>query len=267
MTELSSNSIRTPSRETVRGLIVGRLAGKVALISGGARGMGESHARGIVAEGGSVVIADVLDELGAALAAELGPRAIFVHLDVTSTADWENAVAKAVDVFGSLNVLINNAGILTVAPIGEITDAQWDRLIAINLTGAFKGVRAAAAVLARFAPSSIVNVSSTAGLTGFAGGIAYVSSKFALRGLTKAAAVELGRSGVRVNSVHPGNITTPMTAGMTMPFTHVPMNRSGEAREITNLVLFLASDESSFSTGSEFIADGGESAGNANSFN
>ena len=246
---------------------MGRLVGKVALISGGARGMGESHARGIVAEGGSVVIADVLDELGAALAAELGPRAIFVHVDVTSTADWENAVAQAVDVFGSLNVLINNAGILTVAPIGEITDAQWDRLIAINLTGAFKGVRAAAAVLATFAPSSIVNVSSTAGLTGFAGGIAYVSSKFALRGLTKAAAVELGRSGVRVNSVHPGNITTPMTAGFAdAPVPHVAMNRFGEPSEITNLVVFLASDESSFSTGSEFIADGGETAGNATAF-
>lgn len=243
-----------------------RLTGKVALISGGARGMGESHARNIVAEGGQVVIADVLDDLGQALAEELAPNAIYVHLDVTSTSDWDNAVAKSVEVFGKLNVLINNAGILIYAPMSTITDEQWDKLISINLTGAFKGIRAASAVLTQFAPSSIINISSTAGLMGSAGGSAYVSSKFGVRGLTKAAAVEFGRDGVRVNSVHPGNIATPMTAGLTMPFTHVPMNREGVPQEISQLVLFLASDESSFSTGAEFIADGGESAGNATPF-
>lgn len=243
-----------------------RLKGKVALISGGARGMGESHARNFVAEGGQVVIGDVLDDLGEALAADLGSSALYVHLDVTSTDDWGRAVQKAVEVFGQLNVLINNAGILTYAPIASISDEQWDRLIAINLTGAFKGIRAAAATLSRCAPSSIINISSTAGLMGSAAGSAYVSSKFGLRGLTKASAVELGLLGVRVNSVHPGNIATPMTAGLTMPFTHVPMNREGQANEISQLVVFLASDESTFSTGAEFVADGGESAGNATPF-
>lgn len=244
-----------------------RLEGKVALVTGGARGMGESHARGIVAEGGKVVIADVLDEDGLKLAQDLAPNAIFVHLDVTSTDDWDKAISASLDAFGSLNVLVNNAGILTVAPIGELTDDQWDRLISINLTGTFKGIRAAHSVLAQHAPSSIINISSTAGLAGFSGGAAYVSSKFAIRGLTKAAAVEFGREGVRVNSIHPGNVNTPMTAHFSdAKVPHVAMNRFGEAAEITNMVVFLASDESSFSTGAEFVADGGERAGNATPF-
>jgi 3alpha(or 20beta)-hydroxysteroid dehydrogenase len=241
-----------------------RLRGKIALITGGARGMGESHARGIVAEGGQVVIADVLDEAGIALANELAPNAAFVHLDVTNTAEWDNAIAESLKAFGKMNVLINNAGILTVSPISDLTDEKWDRLIGINLTGTFKGIRAAAPTLAKFAPSSIINVSSTAGLAGFSGGAAYGSSKFAIRGLTKVAALELGREGVRVNSIHPGNVNTPMTSAFAdAPVPHVAMNRFGEASEITDLVLFLASDESSFSTGAEFVADGGERAGNA----
>ncbi len=242
---------------------MGRLDGKVALITGGARGMGESHARGVIAEGGSVVIGDVLDDLGQELAEKLGSNAIYVHLDVTSAEDWDRAVAKAVEAFGRLNVLVNNAGILTVAPIREFTDEQWDRIIAINLTGAFKGIRAAATELARSAPSSVINISSVAGLTGFTQGVGYVSSKFAIRGLTKAAAVELGREGIRVNSIHPGSILTPMTQGLTMPFTHVALGREGTPPEVTALVIYLASDESSYSTGAEFIADGGETAGNA----
>jgi 3alpha(or 20beta)-hydroxysteroid dehydrogenase len=244
-----------------------RLDGKVALVTGGARGMGESHAREIVLEGGSVVIADVLDELGEALASELGPTAVYTHLDVTQTDDWDRAVATTLAAFGKLNVLINNAGILTVAPLEQFTDTMWDRLISINLTGAFKGIRASVAALEKFAPSSIINVSSTAGLVGFAGGVGYVSSKFGVRGLTKSTAVELGRRGIRVNSIHPGNIVTPMTESFgDAPVPHVALNRFGQPSEITKLVVFLASDESSFSTGSEFVADGGETAGNANAF-
>jgi 3alpha(or 20beta)-hydroxysteroid dehydrogenase len=226
--------------------------------------MGESHARRIVAEGGSVVIADVLDLPGEALAAELGDRATFVHLDVTKSSDWDHVITEAVRVYGKLNVLINNAGILAVGPIADFPEETWDRLIAINLTGTFKGIRAAVSTLERFAPSSIINVSSTAGLTSFAHGGGYVASKFAIRGLTKAVALEYGDRGVRVNSIHPGNIETPMTAGFAdMALPHVPMKRMGTPSEVTNLVVFLASDESSFSTGAEFVADGGETAGNA----
>ena len=240
-----------------------RLKGKVSLITGGSRGMGESHARHIVAEGGQVVIADVLDDLGKALAEELSPNAIYVHLDVTSSKDWDNAVEQSVKAFGKLNVLINNAGILIYTSIATMTDDQWDRLISINLSGTFKGIRAAAPTLKKFAPSSIINISSSAGIVAYQGGAAYVSSKFGVRGLAKVAALELGRDGVRVNSIHPGSIATPMTAGMSMPFTHIAMNREGQPDEISKLFLFLASDESSFSTGAEFIADGGETAGNA----
>lgn len=244
----------------------GRLAGKVALISGAARGMGASHARAIVAEGGRVVLGDLLDEEGVALAAELGDAAAYTHLDVTSNEDWERAVALAESRFGSLNVLINNAGILNAAPIDQFTDEAWDKIIAINLTGQFKGIRAAVPLLKKSAPSSIINVSSTAGLKGFPGVVGYNTSKFGVRGLTKSAAVELARDGIRVNSVHPGNVNTVMIEGFYDGFPHVPMQRAGESSEITNLVIFLASDESSFSTGAEFIADGGETTGQPNLF-
>jgi 3alpha(or 20beta)-hydroxysteroid dehydrogenase len=237
-----------------------RLDGKVAIVSGGARGMGAAHARAIVAEGGRVVIGDVLDEEGAALAAELGPAARFVHLDVRDASEWEDAVAAALDAFGVLNVLINNAGVISSAPIDRVTDEEWDRVIGINLTGTFRGIRAAVPALVAGAPSSIVNVSSTAGLKGMAHIAAYTASKFGVRGLTKSAAVELGDRGVRVNSIHPGNVRTDMLT-RSGPFPLVPLGRAGEATEISALVVFLASDESSFSTGGEFVADGGETAG------
>ena len=238
-----------------------RLEGKVALISGGARGMGASHARALVAEGARVVIADILDEEGNALADELGDSAVYVHLDVTDRAQWAHAVATTVERFGSLNVLVNNAGIANFAPIGEYTGEQWDTLIGINLTGVFNGMTASVDALKAGAPSSIINISSTAGLQGFASLPGYSAAKHGLVGLSKSAALDLGADNVRVNTVHPGVIATPMTDGMETPQTHVAMKRVGQPEEVSAMIVFLASDESSFSTGAEFVADGGETAG------
>ena len=238
-----------------------RLEGKVALISGGARGMGASHARALVAEGARVVIGDILDEEGNALADELGDAAAYVHLDVTDRAQWADAVATTVERFGSLNVLVNNAGIANFAPIGEYTGEQWDTLIGINLTGVFNGMTASVDALKAGAPSSIINISSTAGLQGFASLPGYSAAKHGLVGLSKSAALDLGADNVRVNTVHPGVIATPMTDGMETPQTHVAMKRVGQPEEVSAMIVFLASDESSFSTGAEFVADGGETAG------
>jgi 3alpha(or 20beta)-hydroxysteroid dehydrogenase len=240
---------------------MGRVSGKVALISGGARGMGASHARLLVQEGAQVVIGDLLDAEGEALAAELGAAAHYVHLDVTDYADWEAAVAAAEAQFGRLDILINNAGIANFAPIEDYTLAQWDKIIAINLTGVFYGIKAAIEPLKRSGAGSIVNISSTAGLQGFEALPGYNAAKFGVRGLSKNAALDLGRYNIRVNSVHPGNIRTPMTDGLDVNQNHVALHRVGEPIELSQLVLFLASDESSFSTGSEFVADGGETAG------
>lgn len=238
-----------------------RLAGKVALISGAARGMGASHARAMVAQGAKVVLGDILDTEGEALAAELGDDAAYVHLDVTSRDDWAAAVALTVERFGTLNVLVNNAGIANFAPIGEYTAEQWDTIIAINLTGVFNGIDAAVDALKAGAPSSIINVSSTAGIQGYTALPGYNAAKFGVRGLTKSVALDLGADNVRANSVHPGVIATPMTESLDTPQKHVALRRVGQPSELSNLIVFLASDESSFSTGAEFIADGGETAG------
>ena len=238
-----------------------RLVGKVALISGAAQGMGASHARAIIANGGSVVIGDLNREKGEELAKELGPNALFVTLDVRSDSDWDSAVDAAVGKFGKLDVLINNAGILKASPIVETKNEDWQLVMDINLTGVFKGIRAAIPALANSGNASIINISSTAGLKAFPGTAAYNTAKWAIRGLTKTAALELASQGIRVNSIHPGNVKTPMIDGLYMNFKHVAQNRAGEPSEISNLVVFLASDESSFSTGSEFVADGGETAG------
>lgn len=238
-----------------------RLEGKVALISGGARGMGESHARAMVAQGAHVVIGDILDAEGAAVAADLGDAAAYVHLDVTDRQEWEHAVATALERFGKLNVLVNNAGIANFGPIGEYSFEQWDTVIAINLTGVFNGIKASVDALKAGAPSSIINVSSTAGLKGYANLPGYNAAKFGVRGLTKSVALDLGAANVRCNSVHPGGVVTPMTAGLDMEQKHVALGRMGTSEELSHLVVFLASDESSFSTGAEFVADGGETAG------
>jgi 3alpha(or 20beta)-hydroxysteroid dehydrogenase len=223
--------------------------------------MGAAHARKLIDEGAKVVIGDLLDEAGAATAAELGENARFVHLDVTKPEDWDAAVAVAVSEFGGLDVLVNNAGIVNFAPIEEYTLEQWNLIIAINLTGTFNGIKAAIPALKASGTGSIVNISSTAGLKGVAGIPGYTAAKFAVRGLTKEVAIDLGRYNIRANSIHPGNIRTPMTDGLEVDQSLVPLGRMGLAEELSNMVLFLASDESSFSTGAEFVADGGETAG------
>jgi 3alpha(or 20beta)-hydroxysteroid dehydrogenase len=238
-----------------------RLQGKVALISGGARGMGAAYARAMVAQGASVVLGDVLDHEGRAIADSLGDTATYLHLDVTDRGDWARAVATAIDLFGHLNVLVNNAGIVNFGSIDDYTQDQWNEILAVNVTGCFNGISVAVHALRAAAPSSIINISSTAGLKGYSGLSGYTTSKFAVRGLTKAIALELASDGVRCNSVHPGAVATPMIDGIDVNQNHVAMHRVGTPEELANLVVFLASDESSFSTGAEFVADGGETAG------
>lgn len=237
--------------------MTGRLAGKVAIVSGAAQGMGASHARAVVREGGQVVIGDILDNQGKLLADELGDNARFVHLDVTSEEDWETAVSTAISEFGKLNVLVNNAGIVNFGFLDNYSLEQWNAILAVNLTGQFLGIKAARNALVDAAPSSIVNISSTAGITGSAGQHGYAASKFAVRGLTKTVAAELGSKNVRANSIHPGTIKTPMTEGMDLSSLAAPIRRIGEDIEVSNLVVYLASDESAYSTGSEYLVDGG----------
>jgi len=246
---------------------MGRLDGKVALITGGARGMGKSHARHFVAEGARVVIGDVRDEQGAAVAAGLGPDACrYVPHDVTSESDWAAAVAATVDAFGRLDVLVNNAGILQHASIDEMTLADFRRVLEVNLVGCWLGIKHAIAPMTAAGGGSIVNISSIEGFAGAAGLSAYSASKFGVRGLTRTAAQELARHGIRVNSVHPGGVMTSMAITAAQGFADVdpaalfktmPIPRLGEPIEISRLVAFLASDDSSYSTGAEFVADGG----------
>jgi 3alpha(or 20beta)-hydroxysteroid dehydrogenase len=238
-----------------------RLAGKVAIVTGGARGMGASHARSIVREGGTVVIGDILDDAGKELAAELGESAVYVHLDVTKETDWAAAVATAVGQFGALNVLVNNAGIINRGSIDEYSLDQWNAIMAINATGTFLGVKSAISALRDFAPSSIVNISSSDGLVGSVGRLGYTASKFAITGLTKSLALELGPDGVRVNSVHPGGTRTDMSAGVDESLSPSALRRFADPVEVSNLVVYLASDESSYSTGGAFTVDGGMTAG------
>ena len=239
------------------------LTDKVVLVSGGARGIGAAVARATVAAGGKVVIGDVLDEDGRGLADELGAEATYVHLDVTDPATWDAAVAAAEERYGRLDALVNNAGIASLGSIEDYPLAAWDRIVAVDLTGVFNGIQAAVPALKRAGGGSIVNVSSVAGLQGVPSSPGYVATKFGVRGLTKAAALDLGRYGIRVNSVHPGFVRTPMTAALQPDWSNLALGRGGDPAEIAHLIAFLASDASSFSTGSEFVADGGEMAGDA----
>lgn len=245
-----------------------RLENKVALVSGSSRGIGAATVRAMIAEGAKVLIADLLDEEGSALAREMGPAAAYVHLDVTNADSWNTAVAAAVATFGKLDVLVNNAGIASRSSVEQVSHAEWDKLIAVNLTGVFFGIQAALPAIRDAGGGSIVNLSSIAGMIGGPGMAGYAASKWGVRGLTKAAAIDLAQYNIRVNSVHPGFIRTPMTSGaeFASAFEPVAMRRGADPSEIAALILFLASEESSFSTGAEFVADGGEIAGNAARF-
>lgn len=222
--------------------------------------MGAAHAREIVAEGGSVVIGDILDEEGRTLSEEIGDKARYIHLDVTSESHWADAVAFAVEQFGRLNVLVNNAGICTAGSIESFTLDDWNHIIGINLTGQFLGIRAATPALIKAAPSAIINVSSTAGVEGISGLHGYTASKFAVRGLTRCIAIELADKGVRANTICPGTIATPMNEGLDVSGFN-PMNRKAEPKEVAKLVVFLASDESPFISGADILIDGAELAG------
>src|SRR5438445_7325693 len=242
---------------------MGRFDNRTVIVTGGSRGMGASHARGFVAEGANVVIADVLEQEGRTLADELGDHAIFSRLDVTSDRDWAATVAAAEHVFGPVSVLVNNAGIVRFGPIAETEPAVWRQVIDINLTGSYLGIRAVVSSMRKAGGGAIVNISSAAGMTGTFGVGAYVASKWGVRGLTKTAALELARDNIRVNSIHPGNVRTPMVAGpdaaaaIAAEARGLAIPRVAEPDEVTRMVLFVASDQASFSTGWEFIVDGG----------
>jgi len=244
---------------------MGQLDGKVALISGSARGQGAVEARLFVAEGARVMVSDVLEAAGARVAAELGDDAAFTRLDVTDQSSWERAVGATVDRFGRLDILVNNAGILAEGGIASTALADYLRVIMVNQVGVFLGMKAALPAL-RERGGSIVNISSVAALHGSAGAFAYGASKWAVRGMTKSAAIEFAKHGIRANSVHPSFLETDMTAAMmnTPAVEHMlettPLGRIGKVEEVAQLVLFLASDASSYCTGQEFVIDGGRMA-------
>jgi 3alpha(or 20beta)-hydroxysteroid dehydrogenase len=252
---------------------MGRLDGKVALISGGARGMGASHVERFVAEGARVVVGDVRDDEGQAVAAALGDAARYIHHDVTSESDWDAAVSLAVAEFGGLDILVNNAGILLFAPLTAMSVEDFRRVLDVNATGCWLGMRAAVAPMRAAGGGSIINISSIEGMSGAARLSAYTASKFAVRGMTKSAATELGRYGIRVNSVHPGAILTPMVLEAASSYTAddmahaeafmkaMPLGRFAEPAEVSGMLVYLGSDESSYCTGAEFLVDGGILAG------
>jgi 3alpha(or 20beta)-hydroxysteroid dehydrogenase len=248
---------------------MGRLAGKVALVTGAAQGQGAAIARAFVEEGAKVALADIADDLGKALADELGPDAIYVHHDVSDEDSWKSAVEETVATFGPVTVLVNNAGVLMFADLPTMELSDFRRLIDINMVGCFLGMKTVAPVMVGAGGGSIVNCSSVEGLGGMPTLVAYTGTKFAVRGMTKAAAMELGPKNVRVNSVHPGMVDTGMTrgyagdVGMEWAAKRVALKRVGQPEDIAPLYVFLASDESSFSTGAEFVADGGATATHA----
>jgi 3alpha(or 20beta)-hydroxysteroid dehydrogenase len=244
---------------------MGRLSGKVAIVTGAARGMGESHARTFVREGAKVVMTDLRADAGRALQQELGETSLFIEQDATDFAQWEVVVQQAEAAFGPVDVLVNNAGILgAMARTADLTEKDYLAVCAINQHSVFYGMRAVLPSMLKAGHGSIVNISSIAGIAANYGfpSLAYVASKFAVRGMTKATAIEYGPHNIRVNSVHPGFIQTPMMVEATNEeggdaLSLIPLGRIADPQEVSNLVLFLASDESSYITGSEHLVDAG----------
>jgi 3alpha(or 20beta)-hydroxysteroid dehydrogenase len=244
----------------------GRFSGRTVIVTGGGRGMGASHVRGFAAEGANVVIADLLEDEGKALAIEIGDRAFFSKLNVTNETDWADTVSAAEKAFGPVSVLVNNAGIVEFGNVADMELTVWRRLIDVNLTGTFLGMRAVVPSMRKNGGGSIVNISSSSGMMAEPGLAGYAASKWGVRGLSKTAAMELGRDNILVNTVHPGAIFTPMAAAMEpeaqAAYTkHNAIPRYAQCDEITRMVLFIASDECRFSTGCEFVADGGRTMG------
>lgn len=245
---------------------MGHLNDRVAIITGAAHGMGAAHARRLATEGAMVVITDIADDDGLAVAAELGPRARYVHHDVSSERDWAAAVDVAVNEFGGVDVVVNNAGVHWLRALEDETADGFRRAFEVNLIGTFLGIRTAIAPLRVRGGGSIINIASLAGTTGLGWHAAYGASKWAVRGLTRTAASELGPDGIRVNAILPGAIETSMLPpdreglGDTR-FAALPLGRAGKPDEVSALVAFLASDESAYITGAEFAIDGGSSAG------
>lgn len=241
-----------------------RLKDKVAIITGSAQGMGEAHARLFIEEGAKVVLTDLNEEKGRSLVSELGENAIFVKQNVTKIEDWAKVLEETEKNFGAVNILINNAGVTMNKSIKDTTEEDYHRIFEINQLSVFLGIKSVISSMEKVGGGSIVNISSMNGLV--AGAIGYTDTKFAVRGMTKAAAMELASLNIRVNSVHPGVIETPMivqedTKDSIKEFSkYIPLRRVAKSEEVSKLILFLASDDSSYSTGSEFVVDGGMTA-------
>jgi 3alpha(or 20beta)-hydroxysteroid dehydrogenase len=247
---------------------MGRLDGKVAVITGAARGQGAAFSELFVAEGAKVVLADLADGDGKALTERLGSSALYVHHDVTEESSWDEVVRVALEDFGKINVLVNNAGILSWNPMHRVSLDDYMSVIRVNQVGCFLGMKAVIEPMREAGGGSIINQSSTSGLEGMAGVISYAASKFAVRGMTKTAAIELGRFGIRVNAVCPGGINTQMGNPFEQEgdelqenYKQNPIPRIGTPEEVAPLMVYLASDESSFCTGADFVVDGGYTTG------
>jgi cyclopentanol dehydrogenase len=246
---------------------MGHVSGKVALVTGGSMGMGESHCKLLVREGANVIVTDVAVDAGEAVAEAIrdaGGEAMFLRHDVASEADWMAVVDKAVGTFGKIDILVNNAGIVIFKPNNETTTAEWDRVMSVNSTGVFLGCKHIVPAMEKAGGGSIVNISSISGMVGMVSQAAYQASKGAVRMLTKSCAVDYAQHNIRANSVHPGMVRTPGTRlvledekFINMMRDKTILNRVAEPLELSCPVLFLASDESSFMTGSEVVVDGG----------